>query len=99
MRHYRLRGRECLRVAADHHGQDALLRTRLAARYGRVEKLKACGARGLLKFTRDVGGDRRMIHVNRALAHAGECAVGAERDRTQVVVVADARNTMSAPSA
>jgi hypothetical protein len=87
---HRLRCRERPGLAADHHGELAVLRSRLSARHGRIEALDAALAARGRNLARDSRRRRRVIHVNRAAAHGCERAVGAERDRAQVRVVADA---------
>ena len=43
-----------------------------------------------VQFARDVGRGGGVVDEDRAALHAGEGAVGPERDRAQIVVVADA---------
>ena len=81
---------ESLLLAADHDRQRAVLRARLAAGDRRVERCEAACLGLFGKLARDFGGSRRVVDIDRALAHRLEAAVGADRHGAQVVVVADA---------
>ena len=77
-------------LAAAHHRQHAVFRTRLAAGHRRVDELEACLGGGGVELAGHLGGGGGVVDEYGALFHAGEGAVGADRDRAQVIVVADA---------
>ena len=77
-------------VAAAHDRQHAVLRAGLAAGDGTVDEFEAGLLGGRIQLARDVGGSGGVVDEGRALLHAGKGAVGADRDRAQIVVVADA---------
>ena len=76
--------------AAAHHRQHAVFRAGLAAGHRRIDELESSLGRRGVELARDLGGSRGVVDEGRAFLHAGEGAVGAERDRAQIIVVADA---------
>ena len=76
-------------AAAAHHGQHAVFGAGLAAGHRRIDEFEAGLGRGGVEFARDLGRGGGVVDEGRAFLHAGERAIGAERDRAQVVVVAD----------
>jgi hypothetical protein len=87
---HRPRRLESRGIAATHHGQRAVLGARLAARNGRIDKVQADVLRGGVQLAGHVGRGGGVVHEDRARRHAGEGSIGPQRDRPQVVVVADA---------
>ena len=77
-------------AAAAHHRQHAVFRAGLAAGHRGIDEFEAGLGRFGVEFARDLGRRGGVIDEGRALLHAGEGAIGAKRDRAQVVVVADA---------
>ncbi len=77
-------------VAAAHHRQRAVLGAGQAAGDRRVDEAEAAFLRLARQFARHVRGSGGVVDKDRAARHAGEGAVGAERHRAQIVVVADA---------
>jgi hypothetical protein len=80
-------------VAAAHHGEQAVLGARLAARHRRVDEVQARALGRGVQLARDVGRGGGVVDEDGAGLHAGEGAVGAQRDAAQVIVVADAGRT------
>ena len=80
------------RIAAAHHGEHAVLGAGLAAGHRRIDEIEAALLRLGVKLARDLGRGGGVIDEHRALAHAVERAVVAERDLAHVVVVADAHH-------
>ena len=78
-----------LGVAAAHHGEHAVLRARLSARYRRIDEVKAALLRRFIQFARDLRGRGGVIDEYRVLAHFRERGA---RDRPHVIVVADAHH-------
>jgi hypothetical protein len=64
--------------------------TEVAAGDRRIDELQPALDRGRTELAGDVRGRGRVVDEDRAAPHAGERAIGAEHDRAQVVVVADA---------
>jgi hypothetical protein len=79
-----------LLAAATHYRQDAVFRTRRTAGHRTVDKFEAAFGGFGVELARDLGGCRGVVDEGRAFLDTRECAVAAERDRAQVVVVADA---------
>ena len=77
-------------VAAAHHGEHAVLGAGLAARHRRVDEVEAALRGCRVEFARHFRGCGGVVDEDGALLHAGKRAVGAERHRAQVVVIADA---------
>jgi hypothetical protein len=77
-------------VAATHHGQGAVLRAGLTARNGGVDEGHTLCFRRGVQFPRHVGRGGGVVDHGGAGAHARQHAIGAQHDRTQIVVVADA---------
>ena len=77
-------------AAAAHHRQNTVFRAGLPAGYRGIDEPEAALGRLRIELARDFGRSGSVIDEGRAFLHAGEGAVGAKRDRTQVVVVADA---------
>ncbi len=77
-------------VAAAHDSEHAVLGAGLAAGDGAVDEFEAGFLRGGVELAGDVGRRRGMVDEGRALLYAGKGAVGADRDRAQIVVIADA---------
>jgi hypothetical protein len=73
-----------------HHGEHAVDRPRLAAGHRRIDEAQAPAGRDRVQFARDLCRRRGVVDEHRTRLHAGECAVLAEHDRAQVVVVAHA---------
>src|SRR5665213_2284244 len=76
-------------LAAAHHRQHAVFGAGLAAGHRRVDEFEAGLGGGGIEFAGDFGGGGGVIDKGRALFDAGERAVGAERHRAQIVVIAD----------
>jgi len=66
-------------------------RAGLAAGYRGIDEPEAAFGRLRIELAGDFGGRGGVIDEGRALLHARECAIGAKRDRTQVVVVTQRR--------
>ena len=81
---------KCVGITSAHHRQHAVLCTGLAARDGGIHKLQALRLRGGIQLARHLGRGSGVVHEDGAGLHACKCAVTAQRDRAQVVVVADA---------
>ena len=77
-------------VAAHHHGQHAILGSSLPAGDRRVEEAHTAFLGCGIDFAGDNGGIGGVVDENRAFRHAGERAVLAIDDRTQIVVGANA---------
>ena len=63
--------------------------TRLAARHRRINELQGQAFCGGVELLCDRGRGGGVIDKNRARLHACKCTVRAQRDRAQVIVVAD----------
>ena len=79
-----------LRRAAAHDRQRALFGTRLPAGHGRVEHQQIARCSLVREAAGDGGGDGGVVGEQRAGAHRGKGAIGAQRHLLQVRVVADA---------
>src|SRR5262249_4171147 len=86
---YRLGAGIGVRIATAHDGQRAVLGAGLAAGHRRVNELETALPGGRIELARDIGRRGRVIDERRALLHPGKRAIRAERDRTQIVVIAD----------
>ncbi len=76
--------------AAAHHGQHAVFCASLAAGDRCIDELKAALGRLRVELPGNLGRSGGVIDKNGAGLHARERAVGTDRDRAQVVIVADA---------
>ncbi len=81
---------ERLWVAAHHHREHAVLRTRLAAGNRGVEEMRGAGSGGGMKFAGNVSGGGRVVDEDRAGLEAQEGALVAGGDLAQIAVVAHA---------
>ena len=62
-------------IAADHHGEHAVLRAGLAAGDGRIEKMRAAAGGGIVKLAGDVGRGGGVVDEHRAGFQAVERAL------------------------
>jgi hypothetical protein len=81
---------EYLLIAAAHHGELAVDRTGLTARYRGIHEVQAALAAFGIQLARHLGRGRGVIDKDGARLHAGKGAVVAQHNRAQVVVVAHA---------
>ena len=89
MRDHRLGTRVRFGITADHHRQNALLRTGLAAGDWRIEKMQVLRARCGMQFLRHRRRRRGVIDKNRVTLHAVESAVFADRHFAHIIIIAD----------
>jgi hypothetical protein len=76
--------------AAAHDRQLAVLRSGLAAGDRRIDEEQTLRARDVREFAGDVSRGGGVINKGRATRHARQCALVAEGDAAQIVVVAHA---------
>jgi hypothetical protein len=86
---HRLNDIERRLIAAAHHRQCAVDGAGLTAGDRRVDEVQAACKRSRMQLTRDGCRRRGVIDEDRLTAHPDKRAVIAERNRAQVVVVAD----------
>jgi hypothetical protein len=77
-------------AAAAHHRQHTVFRAGLSARDWRIDEFEAALGRLGVEFACDLGRGGGVIDESSTLLQARECAIGADRDRAQVMVIADA---------
>ena len=78
-------------VAAKHDRQLTILRTGLAARQRRIEKINAAFRGSITDFAGDFRGGSRVINDNRTGLATLQSAIAAQQHTTNIIVVADTR--------